>query len=104
MDISNMKYWAEMSDEEREHFLDVIECVMSKVSNDDQVDWRDLEEMDAYREAVQSQVGRSEEHLLEESHWFEDDLAARFHEHCDRGFRRGMTEHACARQWACRAE
>lgn len=23
MDISNMKYWADMSDEERDHFLDM---------------------------------------------------------------------------------
>lgn len=79
---------------------------MTKVSNedDDSSDWREMERMDAYRHSVLGRIGRSEEDLLEQSALFEEDLDERFYEHCDRGFRHGMTEHACARQWSCRPE
>lgn len=101
MDIGQWKQWAEMNEEERDHFLNLIKHVMAKVSEPDEADWHDLEQMDAYRHAVQTCMGRSEEDHLEEDAFFEGDPEDRFYEHCDRGFRRGMTEDACARQWRC---
>lgn len=103
MDMSNIKYWSEMNEEERDQFLNTIECVMSKVSDEDDVDWRDMERMDAYRDAVHGRIGQSEQELLEQSALFDEDLADQFSKHCDRAFRLGITEVACARQWRCRA-
>ena len=97
MDISECKQWAEMNVAERDQFLDLIEHVMSKVADErDEPDWRDIERMDAYREAVQSCLGRSDEDLDGE------DLTDHFYKHCERGFMRGMARDAWARQWRCR--
>jgi hypothetical protein len=100
MNTTEWKHWTEMTEEERDEFVALVHHVMEP-DPDDQA-WRGFEEMDAYREAVQEHIGRSEEDLLAQAGYSEDDLDERFHAHCDRAFRRGLSEAACARQWLCR--
>lgn len=104
MSIKDWKQWVEMNEEEREGFLNLIRHVMAKVSDPDDTDWHNLQRMDVYRHAVQSCIGCSDEDLLAEDALFDDDMTDRFFDHCDRGYRRGMTEDACAGEWLGRAQ
>lgn len=102
----DLKQWADMNQEERHEFLDMIEWVMGDTSGDDvsASTWREMERIDAYSQRVLERIGPSERSFLEHGDLLDEDLTERFYEHCNRAFQMGMTEGPTARAWRARAQ